>query len=144
MKKRKAQPEITYSHPDGGSIDNPSLEELRKLILHGDEEYWQGGSGEGSLETTINGRLVSLSLMLEEPYGFLLMGLEEDSTDHYMSESSDDYSTTVTHYYEGEPWVVPTAFFVSRELALEAAQEFCRSGHRSKSIKWVLLGDREW
>lgn len=85
-----------------------------------------------------------LSLILKEPYGFLLLYGMYDSTDDFVSISSTDFSTTVEASVGGNPWVVPTGFFVSRQKAWEAVEEFCRSGQMSKSLTWGRLAEQQW
>mgnify|MGYP002625507595 FL=1 len=123
-------------------VSSPEL--LRSLVLQGDESYWCGGSGEGSFEAEIESETAMLSLLLKEPYGFLLQYGTYESTDDFVAISSTDYSTTIEASIGGNPWVVPTAFFVSREQAYHAVEEFCRTGQMSKSLRWGKLSEQNW
>jgi hypothetical protein len=132
---------IKFKPPNQPEIYNPPMEMLQHLILQGSEEYWCIGSGEGSVETELTAN--ALSLILKEPYGFLLLFVTPSGND-FVSISSTDLSTTVKVWMGGNPWVVPTAFFVSRPKAWEAVEEFCRSGQMSKSLKWGRLAEQQW
>jgi hypothetical protein len=120
------------------------VQELLATYLHGDAKYWCVGSGDGSLEAKVGSGIVALSLVLKEPYGFLLQYGMYDSTDDFVSITSTDFSTTVQASLGGNPWVVPTGFFVSREKAWEAIEDFCQSGQMSKSLTWGRLADQQW
>ncbi len=144
MNGAKEMRDIKYRTPNGPDITNPTMEMLREKILHGDEKYWCVGSGAGSLETNLGSETVSLSLILKEPYGFLLLYGMDDSWDDFVSISSADFSTTVEASLGGNSWIVPTGFFVSRQKALEAVEEFCRSGQMSKSLTWGRLAEQQW
>lgn len=112
--------------------------------LHSNERFWCVGSCDGSLEAKVGSETVTLSLVLKEPYGFLLQYGVYDSTDDFVSISCTDFSTTVEASLDGNPWVVPTGFFVSRQKAWEAVEEFCLSGQMSKSLKWGRLAEQQW
>ncbi|MDW8244742.1 MAG: Imm1 family immunity protein [Thermogemmata sp.] len=132
---------IKFKPPNGPEITNPPIDMLRQLILMGDEQYWCVGSGEGSLTTDLGPN--ALSLILKEPYGFLLWYVTETGND-FVSIRSTDFSTTVEVAVCGNPWVVPVGFFVSRHKAWEAVEEFCRSGSMSKSLTWGRLAEQQW
>lgn len=135
---------IAFTSPSGTKQLNPSLTILRDLVLRGDESYWCVGSGDGSLEANLECGTATLSLILKEPYGFLLQFGMYDSTDDFVSINSSDFSSTVEASLGGNPWVVPANFFVSREKAWEAVEEFCSSGKMSKSLAWGRLAEQQW
>jgi hypothetical protein len=135
---------ITFRTPSGQEQFDPALAMLRDRVLNGDEDYWCVGSGDGSLEATLESGTAVLSLVLKEPYGFLLRYGTYDSTDDFVSLCFTDFSTTVEASLGGNPWIVPAGFFVSREKAWEAVVDFCRSGHMSRSITWGRLDEQRW
>ena len=134
---------VVFRDPSGQER-NIVEEELRELILTADERYWRIGSGEGSLEMTDSEPRRALTLSLKEPYGFLLQYGEYESTDDLVAVASTDHAETTEVIVGGNPWKVPTTFFVSRQAAWEAVEEFCRSGRPGNSLKWVRLDDQIW
>jgi hypothetical protein len=125
-------------------MQDPPLGVLRQRILHGDDKYWSVGSGEGVIEADVAGQTVTLSLLLKEECGFLLQYGAYDSTDDFVTLGPPDYSVTVEVWIGGDPWIVPVAFFVSREKAWEAVQEFCHFGKMPQCVEWGRLADQRW
>lgn len=134
----------SFTPPVGCRIDNPPMEAIRDLVLQGDEQYWCAGSGDGSFELKFNDRTVMLSLVLKEPYGFLLQYGLYDSTDDYVARTTADSTTVVKTYLGGDARFVPNAFFIDRHKTWEAVEEFCSSGERCSSLTWVRLDEQQW
>src|SRR6266446_7502159 len=125
--------DLKFRPPNKPEVINPPTGWLREVVLDGDEQYWSGGSGDGSLWTKVGSDTVSLGLILKEPYGFVVQYGKADSTEDFVAISSTDYSRTVQVWLGGNPWTVPTAFLVNRQKAWEAVEHFCRTGEMCKS-----------
>ena len=41
---------VTFYGPDGDTVENPDEEFIKDLIFNKDEDFWQDGSGDSSLE----------------------------------------------------------------------------------------------
>jgi hypothetical protein len=136
--------ETLFRHPNGEFIKNPSEAMLRKIIFNTDEKYWNFGAGEISLETQLESNQVMLTISFKAPYGFLVQYGAFDSTDDYVAISSKDYTQTIEIFIGGNPWTVPTSFFISQDKAWKAVLDFLTSGKMTSSLNWVMLAEQEW
>ena len=146
--------EIVFAPPAGKAIQNPSLEMLRDLVFQYEQNYWRRGSGDAKLYAAkrplyrdgalASGRAIALmGLSFKEPYGFHVSH-SFSGEDDYVAISSHDYTETAELILEGNPWNIPVAFFVPREAAWDAVQEFIESGTRSAKLEWVKLCEQVW
>jgi hypothetical protein len=147
--------EFAFVPPTGAMLRNPTKKFLKDLIFNKPEAYWNQGTGCGDLLTSDNilvspGGTVNytpntrgIGLRLKEPFGFLLLfsrlGEEEE-----VAIRSKDYSQITSVNLGGGPWKIPTAFFVSKDLAWKAVEDFLDTGERSKGLEWVRVADQRW
>jgi hypothetical protein len=132
-----------FSPPDGEIIQNPQLDWLKDLILNKGEDYWNAGAGQASLKRHENGATIELLLTLEPSQGFYLEYIDPQNV-YYVSLGEGTFDKTVTVYVGGDPVLLPTAFFISRKLALAAVEELCSSGCRTTKITWKQRRDVKW
>lgn len=131
------------SPPDGNIIKNPNLEFLEILILYGESLYWNAGSGQASIELENNNVESYLTLTFDIDYGFQIE-YKKDGEPFYVSLGEGDFETTVSPYVGGDPWLLPTKFFISREEAWDVVAYFCETGLRSDETTWGKLQDQNW
>jgi hypothetical protein len=138
---------IVFRVPSNGDeISNPSLDELKKLVLHGGEDFWAAGSGDAALayfEEEEEERKAQLLLMFNEAEGFYLEYKDRD-WEYYVPLTKNDFSRKVILYVGGNPIQVPPAFFVNKKVAWSAVEEFCKSGERTPRIEWRKRDDFDW
>ncbi len=80
---------------------------------------------------------------MEQSLGFYLEYIDQHSV-FYVSLGNGNFEDTVTVYVGGEPLVLPLAFFVSREAASAAVEEFCNTGQRSDVLIWKDRNEVNW
>jgi hypothetical protein len=126
------------SPPNGESISNPSLDWLSELILCGDKDFWNAGSGEGAIKyIPASGSAYSLlGLILDEPHGFHIRYMDFDQNEH-VSAGDGDTKVKVKVYVGGDPLYIPAALFIGRELTWVVVEHFCKTGLRSPKIRWA-------
>jgi hypothetical protein len=132
-----------YFAPAGESVTNPDPDRLKELILNGGEDYWNVGSGQASLEYVEDSGRTALLLALEPSLGFYLEYVNRNKV-YYVPVGEGPLDRTVTIYVGGDPMPLPTAFFVSRELAWDAVELMCRSGERTPKINWKERSETNW
>ncbi len=132
-----------FSPPDGEIVENPAPDRLRNLILNEGEDYWNAGAGQASLTCREDGSTKVLLLTMEPSLGFYLEYVDPDKV-YYIPFKGGTFDDTVTVYVGGDPLLLPAAFFVPRELAWAAAEEFCRSGGRTDKITWKNRTEVNW
>jgi hypothetical protein len=145
---------LVFRDPDGHVVPSPALTFVCAMVEN-DAAYWGSGSSSAGLFAhdkplvgadgglVINPGVRQLAVAYKQPYGFhLQFSVMFDQTD--VAISRDDYSRTTSLDLGGEPWIIPVAFFVSKEEALEAIQEFYRTGTASKKLRWVNLDQQTW
>jgi hypothetical protein len=136
---------VSYCAPSGEAIENPSLEFLRELIFKERSDYWEIGSGDASLQYRDGKRESIMALMFSPEHGFHLQHSQQMMPLEYFVPSSGDELKPITTVVVGaEPMKLPVAFFLSRELAWVAVEEFYRTGNRTPKVKWVMLDEQVW
>ena len=134
---------VFYVGPDGQMCDHPSRDFLHELVMRRGNEYWQSGTGDAVLG--FNDRREELFLMMREQYGFHLRHLDDTPVrDYYVPVTSENYQDTGVIYVGGDVTQLPLAFFISRELAWIAVQEFLHTGGRAPELTWVPLSEQLW
>ena len=135
---------ITFRSPaDGDIIKNPDIAFLRILILYVGEEYWSFGSGQGEftyVENDINNEIV---ITYSEGLGFFL---EFDSNNEpvHVSLGKGNFEDTVSPEVGGDPWLLPTKFFVTHEETLLVIEEFLKTRERTSQITWGIESEQNW
>lgn len=132
-----------FSPPDGDEVTNPDKKWLRDLVLNKGEDFWNAGAGQGSLKFSGPDGTVELLLTMEQSLGFYLEYIDQNSV-YYVSLGNGSFEDTVTVYVGGDPLVLPSAFFVSREVAWTAVEEFCNTGQRSDALTWKDRSEVNW
>jgi hypothetical protein len=132
-----------FSPPDGNTLTDPDVAFLKKLVLTGGDDYWNSGAGQGSLKYSGVNEKKELLLTFHERNGFSLEYI--DSRDvYYVSLGCGDFNHSVKVYVGGDPLILPTKFFVSRELACAAVEDFCLTGQPTPKIKWGKRSEQKW
>jgi len=126
---------------DGSEVAEPDVNWLRELVLNGDSEFWNSGSGQGWLRD--QDQKTELLLTFHEDHGFSLDYCDSRST-YFVSLGNGDFTHKIKVYIGGDPEFLPTARFVSRKEAWLAIEEFCRSGRMTTKIKWGKRSEQKW
>jgi hypothetical protein len=138
-----------YVSPEGEITHNPNLEDLCKLILSSEENYWCTGSGQGYLTwyEKEDIPLVYLSLTFNNKYGFWLQHGDKRILDYSHTSLGDgdfNHENAVEVYICGDPLLLPSAFFISSVQACLAVKEFGITGNKSEAVKWGVEGEEGW
>ncbi len=134
---------LTFSAPSGEVLENPELSDIKKLILTKGERYWNTGSGDGGFDFYYETGNANLQLIFDKKWGFYLLYRGADKKS-YTSFGPGDFDHTVSPGVGGDPLLLPTKFFVPRERAWEAVEEFCKSGQKSAKITWMDNAKVKW
>ncbi len=132
--------EIYFSDSMGSRERLTSIDWLKERILNGDDEFWEGATGDCGLSYTQNVVTVaSLGLVGRSASGFML--------DH--SYSGDNERTHTLCYGEhtgetveasigGNPNLYYREHFVPKEIAWEAIEYFLQTGDRKPDLMWEI------
>jgi len=143
---------ITYNSPTGYEEDSPSDAFVSQLFESG-EEYWQDihGCGHGVFCSWENGiRIGDMEVTFKEGHGFHLRHWTDMSkvpgqpTVFLAFDKRIRDGEVVTLHYGGEPFLVPAALFVSKDLAVRAAREFCENAGRTNDVNWIPKKGLNW
>jgi hypothetical protein len=77
-----------------------------------------------------------MHLIFNEQFGFYISYRDLNENTSYAPWMLDDYGRAVRVCTGGQPFYLPEAMFVPRELAYAVVEEFCRTGQRSQAIRW--------
>lgn len=131
---------IVFIGPDGKEMSEPSAERIAHLIRREGDSYWASGSGDAALRFFENkGVEAELILISRDAYGVFVHHLySKDGLEYVMSlQSPPEEEVTILH--AGSPWTLPRAFFVDKETAIKAVQQFMTDGHRIEVGNWVAF-----
>jgi len=125
-------------------IENPSEEYLRRMIFEFGAEFWDAGCGEMGINVSWPSWTLdegpagqpSIILFFEPNAGFFFQFLvpHGDTLVVYDGTSCDDL---VAHYVGGEPFRVPRACCVSREMAWHIVKSYVDHREPSPLVNWV-------
>lgn len=132
-----------YSPPYAEVISKPDLRLIQILILYVDAEYWTAGPGQAWFDYRDNDKNCQLILTFHTNHGFHVRYEDEKSIKVSLGESGD-YEHSVKTYVGGDPWILPTKFFVTREQTWQAVEEFCTTGNRTDVITWGDNREIKW
>jgi len=130
------------SPADGDVLQNPDVLFLKILIMYVNEEFWCSGSGVTELNYQDQKLKSYLEIYFNVEFGFYIRykSWQED----YHSLGLGDLVNIVSVYVGGDPVLLPTKFFVTREEALLVVKEFCQTGKRTDKINWGKDQDINW
>jgi hypothetical protein len=134
---------IFTTPPYGDEIVNPDLRFIEILILYVNNEYWCAGPGQAWLDYKTDKLTYKLVLTFDINYGFYLE-YKDAKEDKFSSFGKGDFEHSVTVYVGGDPWILPTKFFVSRNEAWLAVKHFCETGEMYGEITWARSSDVDW
>lgn len=129
--------------PEGDEIENPTPEYLKEKILQADEYYWSIGSGQGWITFRTPDKSTKLVITFDPTNGFCLEYRSTKEPSH-VSIGQGDFEHTVSPQVGGDPWLLPTKFFVSRKDAWQALSEFLMTGERTSKINWAVQKEIDW
>ena len=107
------------------------------MIWFSGEEFWSAGSGQGWLEHFKENKKSTLLLTFHKDYGFHLeIKFSESPPLVSLGEGEGDFEQTVKTHVCGDPWILPTKFFVTRGQTWQAVEQFCKTGTKTDAITW--------
>jgi len=128
---------LTLVTPSGQEIPAPDIQELKFQVLEGDASFWEAGSGDAALRFYVQDAIKSeMILMLREIHGVFVQFIANDGREYVISTGADEQEM-ITIKQAGNPWSLPRAFFITREEAFRAIQEFCQTGEMLTTCHWV-------
>lgn len=127
---------LKFFAPDGNDRVGISPEEIASLILEGDPEFWEAGSGDGAIRFSDESADGEMIIMVREPYGVFVQFTEAETGKEWVLSTGADEEETITISQNREPWELPHAFFVPRGIAARTVSEFARTGKRPEDENW--------
>jgi hypothetical protein len=125
--------------PDGDEVYYSDSIWLQNAILHKYAEFWNSGSGEAVIQHGAK----QLLLIFHPRYGFTLTYRDPKDVD-FISWVPEASGTNVEVSTGGQPFVLRDNMFVSPELTISVAIQFCQTGDRSGLIQWIRNSDVSW
>jgi hypothetical protein len=132
-----------FSPPDGDTLTNPDRDWLKKLVVEPSRNYWNSGAGQASLKWHGDNGATELLLVFDQDHGFSLEYIDQNKV-YYVPLGDGDFDHTVKVYVGGEPVVLPTKFFVSKERTWVAVEQFLKDGNRSNDLNWARRSELKW
>jgi hypothetical protein len=125
---------------DGAEVATPDTGWLRDRVLHGGEDFWCSGSGQGWLKHPGGAELL---LAFAGRHGFFpeYIGPQRD---RWLVISEEPVQGKVPVWIGGDPIIVSQRFFVPADAAWAAVEEFCATGGRTRRLNWVRQSDVDW
>jgi hypothetical protein len=128
---------LVFTPPNDDDIENVNIQSLEQLLMKAPADYWESGSGDAALRVYEGGRVhAEVILVLRDRLGALVQYTAAIDRVQYVLVASEDREASVTIEHGGNPWTLPKAFFVPRQLAVIAVREFCKTGGRSSELVW--------
>ncbi|NJM15276.1 MAG: hypothetical protein HC896_07770 [Bacteroidales bacterium] len=131
------------SPPDGHVFKNPDLNLFRTLIFHGQSQYWNAGAGQALIELINQGEESLLALTFHQDMGFQVEVKLGDEP-YFVCLGNGDFDNTVTVHVGGEPLLLPTKFFVTKQTTWDIVQYFCETGQRNNDYQWASVEELNW
>lgn len=132
-----------YPPPFNVAIKGPDLRFLEISIKYVDKEYWCAGSRQTWLVVQNTSKDTQLTLTFDFTHGFCLE-FEANYEPKYIALGGGALEHTVTARVGGDPWLLPTKFFVNRGATWQAVEEFCKTGARTNRISWGTGEQIKW
>lgn len=125
-----------FELPDGLTIENIEIEEMKKLIIDDFSLFWQEGCGDGCINFYVDDKFKSrLMIEINDEYGMYLNYSNCETGENWLSLSDinnlDNVVEAATEIY------VSIGLFLKKEIAWKAIKEFLQTGERSNEIEWV-------
>lgn len=125
--------------PQGKTIKNIDLSQMKKYIIDEFENYWFDSTSDASIQCFLKDKHISdMIIGTNIEYGIFI---------HYISNTENKLSlydeTKLNEVVDGancELWA-STGLFLPKELAWEVIKEFLETGKASDKIKWILPDD---
>ena len=129
---------IQYQGPNGYTIENPNIEDLRANMIESFPDYWHQGHGSAIIDYSSeeNGQF-SLIVSVDDVYGIYLKFCVEKGG--LVSEewlSVENPSLMDTHIECADEWYASAGLFLPLEKAWTGIKYFFETGERSPDIEW--------
>jgi hypothetical protein len=134
---------LEFFNPQGEEIKDANLSEVVQLLQNQGESYWSVGSGAAELTFSEGGCTTKLQLVFHRNCGFHLLFVSPDRA-RFLSTGDGPLNHVVKPYVGGDPMPLPEAYFVTRETAVAAVEEFGKSGQQPSNVRWIKDEDAIW
>ena len=84
-----------------------------------------------------------MEIYFSEKYGFHLRIFPKNG-DFFLSFGQGDYKHSVEVYVGGDPWLLPTKYFITNEETLIAVEEFAKTGEITPHVNWGKGSEETW
>ena len=129
------------------NIENPSEEYLRRMIFEFDEQFWDTGCGEMALNMSrpagFPAGQPTLILFFEPGAGFFFQFERVDGV-VLVPYDGTGWEDLISHHVGGEPFWVPRACCVSREMAWQIIKHYADHREPSPLVNWVPFEDLKY
>ena len=133
------------------NIENPPEEHLRRMIFQFDAAFWNAGCGDAGLNVARPAWSQdeypdddpALIFFFEPGAGFFFQFQFADG-DVLVPYDGTGYADLVAHHVGGEPFWVPRACFVSREIAWEIVKNYIDHREPNPRVMWVPFDDLKY
>lgn len=134
---------VVYVAPDGSSIENPELTELKDYILNRFPEYWHQGNGGATIDFyDENGGQRSLLILPNDEHGIYLKYIIEENGNIKETWLSLEDPEKLDETAEcSDEWYASIGLFLPKEKAWLVVEEFCKTGERTDKIQWIDSAD---
>ena len=134
---------IQYIAPDGLTISNPDIADMRTNMIDNFSDYWKHGNGSATINFFIDKKIQNSILVFpSKEYGIYLKYLyitDGKITDEWVSIENPMKLNVFTECCD--EWYVSIGLFLPLEKAWKAIQDFWLDGNKSKQIYWINTAD---
>ncbi len=136
-----------YTGPDNEPLENPTVADIGGLLRRG-KAYWHGESGsaviarskrepaEAGLPEGWSKGYPELHLIVHKPGGVHLAYEAREDGPLWVSYDASRSGRRVRHQLGGSEVTFPRESFLAEDVALQAIEEFLRTGKRSDAVQW--------
>ena len=121
--------------PDGTIITHPTADDVCK-ILRQEDAFWNQGSGTVSLSKSSN--QPELMIFRKSDYGYVVLELDSYKA---LIDDKKDKNTMVVHHIGGEPFPVPSCFYINFDEAKEIVLHYLNTGEMFNYERWQDIYD---
>ena len=131
--------EIYFSDSFGGKEPLTNFEWLKERIFNGDDNFWEGVTGDCGLNYSDGWTSSALALIGREKFGFMLEYSNFETNENAYTLRGDECGQQIVEVETaGEPKNYYKKYFVPKEVAWQAIKYFLTMGERDPSLTWEV------
>lgn len=134
---------IVFESPDGATVENPNIDELRLSMIDSFPDYWHQGNGTAIIEYFDDEKgQRSLMIFPNDEHGIYLKYLVMENRRVRAEWISLENELTLNQFVESsDEWYASIGLFMPVEKAWTAISEFLISGEKTDLINWINSED---